>query len=55
MSRSIEQLEKRLQLEQDALSRADLFGNEIAQALYREGVARAERALHEARLRNGDY
>lgn len=52
---SIEQLEKRLQVEQDALARADLFGNQIAQAVYREGVARAEKRLHDARVRQGDY
>jgi hypothetical protein len=52
---TIEQLEKRLQIEQEALARADLFGNEIAQALYREGVARAEKRLHDARVRAGEY
>lgn len=55
MSQSIEQLEKRLQIEQDALARADLFGNQIAQALYREGVARAQAALDAARIRLGEF
>lgn len=55
MSRSIEQLEKRLQIEQDALAKATLFGNQIAQTLYREGVTRAQAALDAARIRQGEF
>lgn len=55
MPRSIEELERRVQIEQDALSVAVITGNPVAQAVYREGVARAERALRAARIRLGEH
>lgn len=55
MNQSIEQLEKRLQIEQDALATAHQFGNQIAQALYREGVALAQAALDAERIRLGEF
>lgn len=52
---STEKLERRVQQEQDVLSRANLTGNDLIIAMAEQGVRDAERALHEARLENGDY
>lgn len=52
---TVEQLERRLQKAQDALDGALQAGNPVAVTIYMQQVRNDDRALREARLKNGDY